>query len=226
MSLKLRCSKFNVCHPNFELITFSVRSKLAEWLPLALRFTKLDLIYTTNHHGRTIDNFYRHVSKAKHTVLLLEPLNTSNLIVGCYASQTWHFSTRVYGDGNCFLFRISLSDDEGEDDNSICWKWQYPKSNQLELGYEAGDTLPSSTGSSVNTTAILEQFQVGTKDYISMGGNSKGDAGLRLNEDLTRAESSKAAGFDNLPLASDEIFEVGVVEVYQMVRQMDGVPIH
>ena len=49
----------------------------------------------------------------------------------------------------------------------------------VELGYEAGDTLPSSTGSSVNTTAILEQFQVGTKDYISMGGNSKGDAGLR-----------------------------------------------
>ena len=109
MSLKLRCSKFNVCHPNFELITFSVRSKLAEWLPLALRFTKLDLIYTTNHHGRTIDNFYRHVSKAKHTVLLLEPLNTSNLIVGCYASQTWHLSTRVYGDGNCFLFRKRLT---------------------------------------------------------------------------------------------------------------------
>lgn len=60
-----------------------------------------------------------------------------------------------------------------------------------------------------------------------MGGNNQGGAGLRLNEDLTKAESSSAAGFDNEPLlpGSGGMFEVGLVEIYQLVRQMDGVPI-
>ena len=59
-----------------------------------------------------------------------------------------------------------------------------------------------------------------------MGGNDHGGSGLRINEDLTKGESSTAAGFDNDPLlpAAGGMFEVGLVEVYQLVRQMDGVP--
>jgi hypothetical protein len=197
-----------------------VRTKLAEWLPLSLRFTKLDLIFSTNHHGRTLENFYRQTKKARHTIMLIEPLNVNDTIVGCYASQTWHPSTKVYGDGACFLFRIAVEENENEiAKKSICWKWHYPKSTALEE--EDNDS-----NNSAKSTAILEQYQVGTREYISMGGNSKGGAGLRLNEDLTKGESSSATGFDNLPLAFEEMFEIGQVEVYQMVREMDGVPIH
>ena len=75
--------------------------------------------------------------------------------------------------------------------------------------------------------ALIETFQVSTDEFLSLGGNDEGGAGLRLNEDLTRAESSKADGFDNEPLLPNVggMFEVGLVEVYQLVRQMDGLPV-
>jgi hypothetical protein len=180
-----------------------VRRKLAEWLPMSLQFHKLDLLFSTNHHGRTLERLYSRVSKAKHTILLLEPLTSGKpMVVGMYASENWHPSTKVYGDGSCFLFRAV----EDDPDETQCWKW-HPK-----------DILEEDGG---NEAALLEQFQVGTRTFISMGGNKGGSSGLRLNEDLTKAESSPACGFDNLPLAG-EMFEVGLVEVYQMVRQMDG----
>lgn len=208
-----------------------VRTKLAEWLPLSLRLTKMDLIYSTNSHGRTLESFYRHCQKAKHTLVLIEPLvgdssASSTLVVGMYASQTWISSTQVYGDGECFLFRL-VSDDP---DASKCWKWKPKQASHTDEVLEvedggddlaAANSVPSASIRN-NQTALLEQFQVGTDTYISMGGNKDGSSGLRLNEDLTIAESSKASGFDNEPLANGGIFDVGVVEVYQLVRSMNG----
>ena len=57
--------------------------------------------------------------------------------------------------------------------------------------------------------------------------NSEGGSGLRLNEDLTRGSSDKARGFNNEPLAGEDHreFDVGVVEVYQLVREIDDKPI-
>ena len=193
-----------------------VRLKLADWLPLSLRLTKLELIFSTDYDGRTLESFYSHVRKAKHTILLIEPLRDSHFVhsVGMYASQTWIPSKQVYGDGSCFLFRLS---EEDNTEGSICWKWK-PKvqNNEQILVEEEND----------NETALLEQFQVGTKSYISMGGNLGGSSGLRLNEDLTKAESSSAFGFDNDPLLpGHNIFEVGLVEVYRLVRSIDGIPI-
>ena len=70
-----------------------------------------------------------------------------------------------------------------------------------------------------SNTALLEQFQVATATYISMGGNPDGSCGLRFNEDLTRAESAPAVGFDNEPLAGVKgDLEIGLVEVYGLKR--------
>ena len=204
-----------------------IRTKLAEWLPLSLRFTKLDMIYSTDHHGRTLEQFYHRVKKSRHTILVLEPFdnssttNTPDMVIGMYASQTWHASTKVYGDGSCFLFRIVPENDE----LTACWKW-HPK----ELSSLEEENNDSNSG--INAAALLEQFQVSTREFISMGGNSDGTSGLRLNEDFTKAESAPAEGFDNDSLfvnqavdSRSSLFEVGLVEVYQMVRQMDGVAI-
>jgi hypothetical protein len=196
-----------------------VRSRLAEWLPISLRMTKLELIYSTDHHGRTLESFYQNVQKSKHTLMLIQPLEGSNNVkaVGMYASQTWVASRKVYGDGSCFLFRLAQDDDE--QDASKCWKWK-PKVHKNEDVYEEEGQEAN------NVTALLEQFQVSTRDFISMGGNANGTSGLRLNEDLTKADSASAAGFDNEPLVPGRgMFEVGLVEVYRLVRSIDGVPV-
>ena len=196
------------------------RRNLAQWLPITLRMTNLDLLYSTNHHGRTLERFYNHVKNSKHTLLLCESfphgMTSKPVIIGMYASQAWRPSTRVYGDGACFLFRL--------DPDPRYWKWT-PKAPATSNS--RGNTMLDNVDleNDNNQTALLEQFMVSTHGYISMGGNSDGSAGLRFNEDFTKGETSSAAGFDNEPLTGDadgRVFDVGLVEVYRLMRQIDG----
>jgi len=204
------------------------RQHIAQWLALTLRLTNMDLLFSTNYHGRTLERFYAHLKDVKHSILLCEVLQPANnnggnesttttgrTVIGMYASQAWRASTRVYGDGGCFLFRL--------EPDPQCWKWSPRRpvdGSQLMDQFDL-----ESEDNSNNDTALLEQFMVGTRTYISMGGNTDGTCGLRLNEDLTRGESSTAVGFDNEPLhgiGRGSVFEVGLVEVYGLVRQIDG----
>jgi hypothetical protein len=184
--------------------SMEIRQHIAQWLPLTLRMTNLDLLYSTDYHGRTLERFYAHVKSARHSVVLCEVLqddpNAPPCIIGMFASQAWRVSTKVYGDGGCFLFRLKP--------DAACWKWQ-PRH---------GDTIDFEAEDKTNKTALLEQFMVSTRKYISMGGNPDGLSGLRLNEDLTVGESSTALGFENEPLhgkdQGNNVFQVGLVEVY------------
>lgn len=200
------------------------RLQLAAWMPVTMRLTNLDLLYSTNYHGRSLEMFYRNVKHAKHTVLLCEVLQGDKdieakkepVVVGMYASQAWAASTRVYGDGECFLFRLQPK--------AQCWKWK-PQPTGGSNGSLFDSIDLEEMEASNNQTALLEQFMVGTRNYISMGGNPDGSCGLRFNEDFTRGETSPAVGFDNEPLhgtGCGSVFEVGLVEVYGLVRQMDG----
>lgn len=222
------------------------RQHIAQWLPLTLRLTDLNLLYSTNYHGRTLERFYDHVKYSKNTLVICEvlmPPTTASMdsanvpprscIIGMFASQNWRISNQVYGDGGCFLFRL--------EPNSICWKWQpnhttrSEKSTSVLDHFELDIEETKSNDSINNKAALLEQFMVGTKDYISMGGNLDGTCGLRINEDLTKGESSIADGFNNEPLhhcsanqpssSSSSLFEIGLVEVYGLVRQIDGRPV-
>lgn len=228
-----------------------VRTKLAEWLQISLRFTKLDLVYSTSYHGRTLENLC--VAKSRHTVLILEPYEdrscreTSRFLIGMYASDIWHPSSKVYGDGRSFLFRIDMNDNKlcekkvkdgigkQRKPGSARWKWHPP--DMLAFGHNSFDNYDGddTTGSLYNNlqqmssvrTAFLDTFQVSTNYFLSLGGSEHGGAGLRLNEDLTKGESTKADGFDNDPLlpGASGMFEVGLVEIYQIVRQIDGLPV-
>ena len=215
------------------------RQHIAQWLPLTLRLTDLNLLYSTSYHGRTLERFYEHVKYAKNTLVICEVLLPStkdndatspqSCVIGMYASQNWHASTRVYGDGECFLFRLQPT--------AICWKWQPNRGSHtdrttsildhVELDIEGSNSYDNNS----NKIALLEQFMVGTRDYISMGGNPDGTCGLRINEDLTKGESSIADGFNNEPLHHcsegqlSSMFEIGLVEVYGLVRQIDGRPV-
>jgi hypothetical protein len=199
------------------------RQHIAQWLPVTLRLTNMDLLFSTNYHGRALERFYAHMKDVKHSVLLVEVLqmttpgdgerSTERTIIGMYASQAWRISSQVYGDGGCFLFRLQP--------DPHCWKWSPRHPND---GRRLLDDVDLESDKD-NGTALLEQFMVGTRHYISMGGNPDGSSGLRLNEDLTRGESSTAVGFDNEPLHGKDrgsVFEVGIVEAYGLVRQIDG----
>lgn len=97
------------------------RHSLAFLLPTSLTSTKLDIIYSSNVHGRTIERFYHHCAKARHTITLLEVLG-KDVIIGMFATQTWHSNREGYGDGSCFLFRLRP--------NPMCFKWKtYPTRN-------------------------------------------------------------------------------------------------
>jgi TLD len=220
----------------------TVRTLLAKWLPITLQLNNLHLLYSTNYHGRTLERFYAHVQRSKHTVFICEVLDKSKTtatesqesttaattIIGMYASQAWKPSPHVYGDGGVFLFRLQP--------NPTCWKWHpirpskfsnSTRSNLVDNVDLDDDSNTTGSASSVanNQTALLEQFMVGTTQFISMGGNADGSSGLRINEDLTTGESSTATGFDNEPLHGlnkGSVFDIGLVEVYGFVRQIDG----
>jgi TBC1 domain family member 24 len=218
-----------------------VRQLIAQWLPLSLRLTNLDLLYSTSYHGRTLERFYEHVKHARHTFMFCEVLTASQqhltpngtslgtkpTIIGMYASQVWRISSQVYGDGGCFLFRI--------EPNAVCWKWQPSRTTPVYSGSHDQTSIldhvevECDDSKTNNEAALLEQFMVGTREYISMGGNPDGTCGLRINEDLTKGESSTARGFNNEPLhgadQSSSLFEIGLVEVYGLVRQIDGRPV-
>jgi len=204
----------------------AVRQALANWVPITMRLTNLDLIYSTNYHGRSLELFYQRVKNARHSILLAEVLLDDNshdvstntatengketkptpTVIGMYASQAWRISNQVYGDGECFLFRASP--------NARCWKWRPEPEDKGSNSLE-----------DFAQDAILHQFMVSRENFISMGGNPDGSCGLRLDEDLTTGESSAAVGFGNEPLhgvGRGSVFSIGLLEVYGLVRQIDG----
>jgi len=197
---------------------FSDRKSLADFLPLAYKNTKLDLIYSSNVHGRSLDLFYKHCARARHTITLVEVLN-NGAIIGMFASHTWHKSKNVYGDGECVLFRLRP--------NPVCFHWTHNITKSMRDLGQPSDENEDTSASQIQSEAALEQYQIGRANFIAMGSNEDGLSGLSLNEDLSRGSSSKARGFNNEPLAGQDTveFDVGLVEVYQLVREIDGIPI-
>ena len=187
-------------------------SPISSWLPPTLRETKLDLLYSTSVHGRTIENLYRCCSKTKRTIMLMEVACAPTApIIGVYATQPWHMDSQVYGDGNCFVFRVSP--------NPKCYTWSPPPSTNYD---------PTLENNKVNmeTLTLWDQFMVGRRTFLAVGANKDGGSALRLNEDLSRGESSPALGYNNEPLAGNGRvdFEVNKVEVYRFIRKFDGLP--
>jgi len=196
----------------------TTRLILTQYLPFAYKSTKIKLMYSSNVHGRCLKTFYKHCANAKYTITLMEVLQTGGTI-GMFATETWHSSRKIYGDGECILFRLSP--------NPVCYSWTHQTlaSDCSHDGSSTGSILSNDAESFINNEeALLSEFMVSNDNFISMGSNSDGTCGLRLNEDLSKGTSAKARGFNNEPLAGDEYpeFDVGLVETYQLIREIDG----
>ena len=179
-----------------------VRSNLAKWLPPSLRATKLDLIYSTELHGRSLASLYDKCGRYKNTITLVEVLSGGNesTLVGMFATDPWRMNIVPFGDGECFLFRASP--------DAKCFKWAPDQDLTFDL----------------ESNTVREQFMVATSECMAMGANTDGTHGLRLCRDLITGESHRALGFDNEPLQGigESSFGIGVLEVYRFVREIDG----
>lgn len=188
----------------------SVRLSLANFLPTSYKSTKIELIYSSNTHGRSIGTFYKHCARSKKTIVLLEVLQTGATI-GMFASDTWRNCRNVYGDGECTLFRLFP--------NPECYHWKHELSDSARNLFDGDDS-----NLNIKSEAALGQFMMSGDSFISMGNNQQGLNGLWLNEDLSKGSSAKALGFNNEPLAGLHLseFDVGLVEVYHLLREVDG----
>jgi hypothetical protein len=180
------------------------RFSLALWLPDKLQTCKLELIYSTNTSPPSIQGFYKAVKNSNHTLVVLKTRGKGN-IVGMYASQEWSIQPRAYGDGQCFLFQLFPT--------PCCYKWS------------------RITNENATTTilALNQQFMIAVSKYFAMGGSTDGGFGLRIEEDLTKAYSSRSVTFSNDPLGGEEFkhngFEIEVLEVYRFVEDLTGTPV-
>ena len=203
------------------------RHALALWLPASLTSTKLEIIYSSSVHGRTLERFYHHcaASKARYTLTLFEILG-KDTIIGMFATQTWR-PNFVGGDGNCFLFRLRP--------NPRCFKWANLSHTQAtEAPLREGDALAEQPSLSFDSISSVEnspryfsdQIMVSGNDFISMGIGQDGASGLRVNEDMTRGSSSPAMGMgtgqESLLGDDSQVFDIGLIECYNFVREVDG----
>jgi hypothetical protein len=195
----------------------SERLKLGDFLPFSYKSTKIDLIYSTNVHGRSVDMFYKHCAKAKHTITLLEVLN-NGATIGMFATDTWRNNPKMYGDGECVLFRLKP--------DPVVFHWQHdlPESVRHIASATSTDYDSNDETQAIKSESLIGQFMISRDKFISLGSNENGGSGLRLNDDLSKGNSAKARGFNNEPLAGEEFpdFDIGLVEVYQLVREIDG----
>ena len=168
------------------------RMNLHRWIPISLHDTKLDLVFSTNIHGRSLEVLYSKLTYVRCSLFLIEVLQTGH-VVGMFTANPIKRNL-VHTAGECFIFTLSP--------NAKCFQWN-PSNNP-------------SPNQQNNTDLSL----VVKDDYIAMGINKNGSCALRINEDMTEGESYACSIYNNVPLAGDELkeFEIGLVEVYQFIR--------
>ena len=73
---------------------------------------------------------------------------------------------------------------------------------------------------------FADQIMVSGNDFVSMGIGQDGASGLRVNEDMTRGSSSPAMGMgtgqESLLGDDSQVFDIGLIECYHFVREVDG----
>ena len=208
------------------------RHALALWLPTSLTSTKLEIIYSSSVHGRTLERLYHHcsTSKTRFTITLFEVLGKNGpggpIVIGMFANQVWR-PNFFGGDGNCFLFRLRP--------NPRCFKWTNlthsqssaaQQQQQNDLSAESSASFDSVSSVENNQRYFADQIMVSGNDFISLGVGNDGASGLRVNEDLTKGSSSPAMGMgtgqESLLGNDSQVFEIGLVECYRFVREVDG----
>ena len=82
-------------HAAFLVDAIPDRYKQASW----------KLAYSTSRDGISLRTLFRRVSDHSPTLLVVEDMDGS--VFGAYASESWRISTKYYGTGETFVFKLS-----------------------------------------------------------------------------------------------------------------------
>eukprot|EP00804_Cyclotella_cryptica_P013865 CCRYP_002398-RA/>CCRYP_002398-RA protein AED:0.17 eAED:0.17 QI:0/-1/0/1/-1/1/1/0/150 len=138
---------------------------------------------------------------------MIEVLDTGeDTVIVMYSTHRWRNNPEGYGDGGCFC------------PNPECFRYKTKEMHIRSFDHAEDVTI------SLNDAG---QLMISGDNFISMGVVEDGSSGLRLNDDLTRGSTSNSIGFESKELVGKgiQVFEVGLVEVYRFVREVDNKPV-
>ena len=81
----------------------SERLVLGQWVPPVLQSTKINLIYSSDHHGRSIEMFYLWCSSSRHTITVMKYLGQT-LLWACMPHKHGTTTRMDMGTVNAFCF--------------------------------------------------------------------------------------------------------------------------
>ena len=175
-----------------------MRARLRELLPKRVQHRRLQLEYSTAHHGYSLDTLFRLGAAAAPNLLVVRTLAGTDgdgaAVFGAFASDAWAPARAPFGTGECFLFRLAPPPAE-----SFAWSLK-----------EAAE------GGAADERGL---FMLATREFLAMGAHSESTAcGLKLSADLVSGSSEACSTFGNPPLAGVAgDFEVETVELFSFV---------
>lgn len=75
------------------------------WLPQRLQIKEIQMIFTTEQHGRSLITFYNLCANEEPTILLIK--TQKDQVFGAFCSHAWRRSNQYYGNGESFLFKLA-----------------------------------------------------------------------------------------------------------------------
>ncbi len=164
---------------------------LASFLPLHQRQRRLNLCYSSDRHGRSLETLYRQCQKKHPCFLVLEEARHGH-VIGAFCSDPIHHSGKgISGSGAGFLFRLTRP--------AVRYAWVRDPVRALEE---------------------IDMFQVATAHYFAVGMSNDSDfPGLKVDADLETGSSHPSKTFQNLPLCGrgQEKFGIRRIEVYELL---------
>ncbi|XP_068239755.1 GTPase-activating protein skywalker isoform X4 [Palaemon carinicauda] len=174
------------------------------WLPTRMTLHQPTLIYTTEEHGCSLTTFFQRVEKHEPTLMCIR--TTNDHVFGAYCSTAWaqrnitdEYGNRqtYFGTGESFLFSLRPS----------LAKYQW-----------VGITQQQEEASISNVKHSAELFMHGDSNMITIGGGNGN--GIMLDQELRYGKTENCDTFNNPPLTPDGDFEVKVIEVYSLTKEM------
>ena len=116
-----------------KILTLDYARQLRNYLPRMLQIENISLLYSMLNDGSDLTSFYRKTSGSQYSILIVE--TTKGGIFGGFTSVPWKITTKYYGTGECFLFKV---DNDGKVIN-YSWTLQneffmYSTSDQIAMG--------------------------------------------------------------------------------------------
>lgn len=87
-----------------KILTLEYARQLRHFLPRMLQIENMSLLYSMLNDGSDMTSFYRNIKGSQYSILIIE--TTKGGVFGGFTSVPWKITTKYYGTGECFLFKV------------------------------------------------------------------------------------------------------------------------